>query len=167
MATGERHPHDSHGRVITRLRMQAEDVERLTSGLDEDALARRLAHGQWSLKELVCHLWRIQEVIEGRLEAMLTRVNPPIPPYLSGNDAEFEEKLKSPAAELVAAFLTEREQLLTLLESLSAGDWRRSGSHPEYPHYDVQFQMELMVHHEAHHVYQIFQRRAGVSGLAR
>lgn len=163
MGVGEHHRHDSHGRLITRLRMQADDIERLTSGLDEDALARRPAHSQWSLKELVCHLWRMQEVFDGRLEAMLTEANPGIAPYSSENDPEFEQKLRSSAAELVAAFLAEREQLLTLLESLSAGDWRRAGMHPEFVHYDVAFQVELLAHHEAHHLYQIFQRRTAMA----
>lgn len=163
MGTGEPHRRDAHSRLIARLRMQADDIERLTSGLDEEALARRPSLGQWSLKELVCHLWRMQEVFDGRLEAMLTESNPGIAPYCSEHDPEFEQKLRTPSAELVAAFLAEREQLLTLLESLSPGDWRRAGIHPEFTHYDVHFQVELLTHHEAHHVYQIFQRRAALA----
>jgi hypothetical protein len=32
----------------------------------------------------------------------------------------------------------------------------RAGRHPEFDHYDVHFQVEYM----AHHIYQMFQRRA-------
>ncbi len=153
------HKRDPHSRLVVRLQSQAEDVRRLTSGLDEAALAQRGVPGKWSLKELVCHLWRVQEVFEGRIEALLTQNHPTIVPYTTEGDSEFEEKLKCPGAELEEGFLTEREQFITLLASLSAGDWRRSGVHPEFPYYDVHFQVEAMVHHEAHHVYQIFQRR--------
>jgi hypothetical protein len=105
-------------------------------------------------------LWRVQEVFEGRIEALLTQTNPAIVPYYPEQDSEFEEKLRSTAGELLEGFLAEREQLVTLLESLSTGDWRRSGTHPEYPHYDVHFQVEYMAYHEAHHIYQMLQRRA-------
>lgn len=143
-----------------RLRDQGNEIARLVSGLDEEALATRTVPGKWSLKELLAHLWRVQEVFEGRIEAMLTQNNPAIEPYEPEGDPEFGEKLKSTAAELLDGFLTEREQLATLLESLSTGDWHRAGSHPEYPHYDVHFQIECMIWHEAHHIYQMLQRRA-------
>jgi uncharacterized damage-inducible protein DinB len=151
---------DAHARLVARLRDQAADIERITAGLSEEALATRIVPGKWSLKELVCHIWRVQEVFESRIEAMLTLDSPPVARYSPETDTEFEERLRSPAQELVEGFLTEREQFLTLLGSLSAADWRRHGTHPEFAHYDVHFQVEYMAHHEAHHVYQMFQRRA-------
>jgi hypothetical protein len=150
----------AHQRLVMRLRDQANEVARLVSGLDEDVLARRTVPGKWSLKELVAHLWRVQEVFEGRIEAMLTHSDPPIGRYEPDGDPEFEEKLKSTACELLEGFRTEREQLTTLLDSLSTGDWHRAGAHPDFPHYDVHFQIEYMIWHEAHHIYQMLQRRS-------
>ena len=49
---------------------------------------------------------------------MLTRENPAIERYSPEQDPEFEERLKSPALELVEGFLTEREQFITLLRSI-------------------------------------------------
>jgi uncharacterized damage-inducible protein DinB len=143
-----------------RLRDQANEITRLVSGLDEEALVRQIVPGKWSLKELVAHLWRVQEVFEGRIESMLTQSNPAIGRYEPDGDTEFQEKLKSTTGELLEGFRTEREQFATLLDSLSSGDWHRSGAHPDFPHYDVHFQIEYMIWHEAHHVYQMFQRRA-------
>jgi len=149
-----------HQRLAERLREQADDIRRLYAGLDEETLAGRQRAEKWSLKEVIAHIWRCQEVFEGRIEALLTQTSPSIVPYDPAHDMEFPEKLKSPAAELLEGFLTEREQLVTLLDSLSNGDWRRSGIHPEYPHYDLQFQVEAMTYHEAHHIYQIINQRA-------
>jgi len=150
---------DLHARLVARLRDQAGDLQRLTSGLDEQALAARPVPEDWSLKELLCHLWSVQEVFEMRIEAMLTETNPPIVPYGPDGDTEFEQKLKNPCAVLLSGMTADREELLALLESLPAADWRHQGRHPEYPHYDVQFAVEYLMHHEAHHIYQMFQRR--------
>jgi hypothetical protein len=151
---------DSHSRLAFRLADQAHDIERLTAGLDEELLEERSVPGKWSMKEILCHLWRVQEVFEGRIEAMLTQDNPSVVPYNPDHDPEFMVMLQTPARELIEGFLGEREQLVTLLGSLSAADWRRTGRHPEYPHYDVNFQVQYMVYHEGHHIYQIVQRRA-------
>jgi hypothetical protein len=150
---------DLHRRLAARLRDQGGDIRRLTSGLDEEALARRPVPENWSLKELVCHLWRVQEVFEMRIEAMLTENHPQITPYNPENDPEFHEKVKQTCAEMLDGFLADREELVALLDSLPPADWRHHGAHPEYPHYDVQFAVEYLIHHEAHHIYQMFQRR--------
>jgi hypothetical protein len=164
MATGTR-PSDLHSRLAARLCDQANDIRRLVAGIDEETLTQRPRPGKWALKEIVCHLWRVQEVIEGRIEAMLTQHNPEFVSYDQDNDPEFVERLRSPGAELAEGFLAEREQLATLLASLSPADWRRSGRHPEYPHYDVLFQVEYLAYHEAHHIYQILQSRSAMGKI--
>lgn len=151
--------HEAHRRLIARLRQQADDVTRIAAGLDEASLAKRTIPDKWSLKELVCHLHRVQQVFESRIASMLAQDNPAITVYSLDDDAEFEKMLSRPAKDALAAFLEDRERLAAQWEELSPGEWHRSGRHPEYPHYDVHFQVEYMVHHEAHHVYQMFQRR--------
>lgn len=155
----------AHTRLVTRLQEQGQEMRRLISGLGEDELADRSDPGDWSMKELVCHLWRAQEVFEARIEAMLTENNPMIARYEPEGDPEFAVKMRSTTAELLEGLLTEREQLLALLESLSAADWHRTGQHPEYPHFDVHFQLEYMLWHEAHHIYRMFERRAPLGKL--
>ncbi len=151
--------HEAHRRLIARLRQQADDVSRIAVGLDEAFLAKRTIPEKWSLKELVCHLHRVQQVFEGRIASMLGQDNPAIKVYSPDDDAEFEKMLSHPTKDALAAFLEDRERLSAQWEELSPGEWHRSGRHPEYPHYDVHFQVEYMVHHEAHHIYQMFQRR--------
>ena len=151
--------HEAHRRLIARLRQQADDVTRIAAGLDESSLATRTIPDKWSLKELVCHLHRVQQVFESRIASMLAQDNPAITVYSPDDDAEFEKMLSRPAKDALAAFLEDRERLAAQWEELSPGEWHRSGRHPEYPHYDVHFQVEYMVHHEAHHIYQMFQRR--------
>jgi hypothetical protein len=151
--------HEAHRRLITRLRQQADDVSRLTAGLDEASLAQRIAPEKWSLKELVCHLHRVQEVFERRVESMVSGENPAITSYMPDGDTEFESMVSRPAKDSIAAFLESRERLAGQWEELSPAEWHSPGRHPDFPHYDVHFQIEYMVHHEAHHIYQMYQRR--------
>ena len=151
--------HEAHRRLVKRLEEQAADVRRLTSGLDEEKLARRVVEGKWSLKELAAHLWRVQDVFEGRIDAMLAEENPVIARYDPEGDAAFDRMAARPGAETMAGFLEARSRLASHLEALGPAEWHRAGRHPEFPHYDVHFQVEYMVHHEAHHIYQMYQRR--------
>lgn len=149
----------AHRRLAARLRQQAEEVRHITLGLDEAALSKRTIPGKWSLKELVCHLHRVQQVFEGRIDAMLSYDNPAITSYDPEGDPEFEKMTGRPAGNALAAFFLERERLAERLEKLPAAGWHRPGKHSEFPHYDIHFQVEYMAHHEAHHIYQMFQRR--------
>ena len=151
--------HEAHRKLVGRLREMTGDVKRITAGLDEASLAKRTVPDKWSLKELLCHLERMQEVFEGRMEAMLSRDNPVVAKYDPEGNPEFEKMLARSGAETLAAFLAHRERFTGRLEKLSPAEWHRAGQHPQFPHYDVHFQVEYMAHHEAHHIYQMFQRR--------
>ncbi len=151
---------DTTQRLLARLRDQVRDVYRLASGLSETLLAQRLEAGQWSVKELVCHLWRVQQIFQARIRAMLEENDPLIEVYEPDGDETFEQMRKRPLMEILTGLITERQSLLKLLEGLEAADWERTGRHPEFPYFNVRFQVEYMVHHEAHHIYQMYQRRA-------
>jgi len=157
--------HEVHRNLVARLKQQAADVRRLVSGLDEETLSLRTLPDKWSLKELVGHLHRVQEVFSGRLTAMLNEDNPAIASYNPDGDAEFERLCSLPADRVLAVFLENRESLLTVLEKLPIADWHRPGRHPEYSFYDIHFLIEYLTHHEAHHLYQIYQRRGALGKI--
>lgn len=149
----------AHARISARLRDHAVEVRRLFAGLDKDALTRPMVAGKWSLKELLCHIARVQRVFDARLDTLLSEENPEIAYYGPEGDLLFEEMADRPAAETLDDFLAERGLLIGRLEKLSLDEWHRPGRHPEFENYDVHLQMDYLAHHEAHHVYQMFQRR--------
>ena len=151
---------DKHSHVIDRLKSQAEDVTRLCAGLDEAAISRRARPEQWSVKEVLAHVERVQQVFEGRLESMLTQESPAILSYSPENDAEFTALSARSSSELLALFQKTRARVIGRLERLSPADWHRSGRHPDYPRYDVHVCIEYMRYHEGHHMHQMFERRA-------
>ncbi len=162
----DRDKHEAHQRLVARLREQGVEIDRLTRELDNAALSTRTVPEKWSLKELVCHLWRVQRLFEGRIEAMLVKDDPVIVPYTPDGDTEFDLLVAHPAAETRTAFLADRESFAARLDALSQAQWHRGGHHPEFAGFDVHFQVEYMTHHEAHHTYQLFVRRAALGKLA-
>jgi hypothetical protein len=165
VARGPHDKHAVHARIVERLRGNAEDVTRMVAGLSETDLARRTVADKWSVKELLCHLDRIHEVFDARVTAMLEKENPQIASYEPDGDADFDARVRRPTADTLASFLIRRERLIARLEELRPADWHRPGQHPEYPNYDVHFCVEYLGHHEAHHLYQMFQRRAPLGVL--
>ncbi len=161
----DRDKHGAHRKLVARLRSQSGDVTRLTAGLDEEALSRRTIPGKWSIKELVAHLWRVEIVFERRVESMLAEENPAIERYDPEGDPDFAKLASRDGADLRDGFQAARERFARRLEAVAPADWHRRGRHPEFPLYDVHFQIEYMAHHEAHHVYQIYQRRAGMGRI--
>jgi hypothetical protein len=153
--------------LIERLRMQAHDIRRLTSGLDEAGFASRTVPDKWSPKELVCHLLSVQHVFAGRIETVLAQDDPPIAKYDPDRDPEFGTLAAVPGFGILTRFEEERESFCRWLDGLAAADWSRRGRHPDFHHYDVLFQIEYMVHHEAHHVYQLLQRRIPLGPIPR
>jgi DinB family protein len=165
VARGPHDKHAVHARIVERLQGQVEDVTRMVAGLSEPELARRTVPDKWSVKELICHLDRIQEVFDERVEAMLGQENPKLPPYEPDGDPGFDERVRRTTVDTLASFRMRRERLIARLEELRPADWHRPGRHPEYANYDVHFCVEYLAHHEAHHLYQMFQRRAPLGAI--
>jgi len=158
--------HEAHRRVVERLEAQAGDVRRLCSGLEEAVISRRVKPEKWSVKEVLAHISRVQEIFEGRLEALLTQEKPAITSYFPESDPDFAAISARPSAELLKWFEDTRGRIVARLVTLSPADWHRPGAHPDYPAYDVHFCMEYLAHHEAHHIYQMFERRAAFAATA-
>jgi len=151
--------HAVHLALVTRLRTQAAEIQRLALGLDEASLATRSVPNKWSMKELICHLRRMETVFADRFNRMLTEETTIVPYDDPDSDPLFHELTRRPAAEVLAEFLDERQALCLRLEGLTPAQWHRKAKHPQFQHYDLHFGVEYMVHHEAHHIYQLFQRR--------
>jgi len=152
---------EAHRRLIERIRAHAADVERLTSGLHENHLSKHVVADRWSLKELACHLHRVQDIyIEERLGLMLEHENPELPAYDPDADPRFVELAELPTSDVVASYVAKRGLLVERLNQLTVAQWHRPGRHPVYSQGDVYSLTEYLAHHESHHIYQMYQRRA-------
>jgi hypothetical protein len=156
-AVGEKHT--VHLALVQRLRTQAGEIRRLAAGLDESALALRSVPDKWSMKELICHCRRMETIFAERFDRMLSEETTIVPYDSPDGDETVVALTRRPTSEVLAEYLDQRESLCRKLEGLTPAEWHRKARHPQFPHYDVHFQVEYMAHHEAHHIYQLFQRR--------
>jgi len=124
----EKEMHDkneTHRRLVERLRQHACDMFRMTKGLDESAFTSRPEADSWSLKELVAHIRRVQQVFASRIETMLSKDNPSLESYSAERDPEMTAMLNADGRLLVEVFLKERHALAERLEKLTPAEWHR------------------------------------------
>jgi hypothetical protein len=122
---------ESRRALLARLRQHGQDIRSMTTALDDSALDRRFDPEKWSLKELVCHVWRVQQLFELRIDRMLESDVPAFASYTPDGDQTFQTLVASyRGAESVQAFLVDRERFAGRLGQLSALEWWRQGRHP-------------------------------------
>jgi hypothetical protein len=103
----------------------------------------------------------MQEVfVSQRLDLMLEHDNPELPAYDPDGDPRFVDLTEQATSETIASYLEDRAQLVERLKRLTPEEWHRPGRHPVYAQGDVYSLAEYLAHHEAHHIYQMYQRRA-------
>jgi len=151
--------HGAHLAILDKLERLGEEVRHLTDGLSNEQLAIRVEEGKWSLRELVAHLSRLQGVFAQRVTAMIAQDRPQITSYMPETDPGFESFASRPGNVIVKEFLDDRQKFVTWMRTVEPQQWHRAGIHPDFPDYDVHFALDYMSHHEAHHIYQMFQRR--------
>lgn len=159
------HHHDDSGKhavhlaLVQRLRAQSADIARLAKGLDEKSLAAASVPGKWSMKELICHFRRMESIFGERIGRMLSEETTIAPYDNPDGDEEFVALTKRPTGDVLDEYLSDRHALCGTLEGLTPAQWHRKAKHPQFQYFDIHFQVEYMAHHEAHHIYQLFQRR--------
>ncbi len=147
--------------LMQSLREQLEDIQRLTSELSEQQMAIRHDVNKCSLKESVAHLYRCQELCEGNIVAMATERNPTLADFDDGSDPKSSTP-ESSAQDLMVAFSGNRLLLLAQFASFSEAEWMRPGKHPQFGNITVEKQLEYMLYHEAHHIYEMIGVRAKI-----
>jgi DinB superfamily len=103
-------------------------IEQWTMPLTAEVLDQRPAAGEWSVAELVGHLWDAEIAYGFRARIILTRDRAP----LIGYDQEAWARLaRPPLAELLAAFAALRTANLVLIRGTPVSLWDRLGIHEE------------------------------------
>jgi hypothetical protein len=135
-------------------------IQQRTRPLAAEALDRRPKAGEWSVAELVGHLWDAEIVYGFRARIILTRDRAP----LIGYDQEAWARLaRPPAAELHAAFVALRTANLVLIRGTPVAWWDRLGIHEERGPTSFRLATETIAGHDRAHLLQLDQTIAAVT----
>ena len=135
--------------LLGRLGRTPIELERALADKKDDELGRRPDAHNWSAKEIVCHLRDVEELFQIRFHTVLAldeprilvlgasaddlaawRISGPIGHPLDPERwSEERQYSRNDAQEALAAFARRRAEALTLLRSLSPGEWQRGGIH--------------------------------------
>jgi hypothetical protein len=125
-----------------------------TASLSDAALGRRPAPGEWSVAELLGHVWDSEIALSFRTRLILAQDRPP----LVGYDQDAWATLpKPPFAALFDGFAALRAANLALVTGTPAERWERIGLHQERGPMSFRVLVETMAGHDRAHLRQLDQ----------
>jgi DinB superfamily len=104
------------------------ELQERAGGLPDALIGQRPEPGEWSVAELLGHLWDAELAYAFRARAILAQDQPQLPAY--DQDA-WATLARPPFAELLASFAALRAANLALIGSTPAARWERAGIHAE------------------------------------
>ena len=145
----------SRQQIIDALRALPDQIEELVQGLSEDALGWRPSPGEWSIKEVCCHLRDSFEIDGERLRHILSENEP----FLAAYDQEALAHERDYQNESMPLILTALRAfsggIAYALEGLSEEQWQRGGRHEERGPISVGGYTEQQAEHVRAHLEQI------------
>jgi DinB superfamily len=134
--------------------------EQRTAGLGPDAVERRPAPREWSVAQLLGHLWDAEIAYAFRARAILAQDRPPLIGY--DQDA-WAELARPPFGELLAAYGALRTANLALARGTPEARWGRLGDHEERGPTSFRLLTETVAGHDRAHLLQLDQTIAAVA----
>lgn len=140
--------------LLQRYRTGADAVAAAVAGLDEAALDRVPAPGEWSARTIVHHLADSETMAYIRLRRLIAEDEPAIAGY---DESEWARRLHydRPVTASLALIGAVRAASLDLLERLTPEEWERAGTHSESGPYGVDDWLRIYGGHAHDHADQI------------
>ncbi len=157
----------TEARIIALLAGYPAKVYSLVMPLAEEELRWRPQEGEWSLKEVVCHLRDSAERLGERLQRVATEDNPFLPAFDENalvHELNYQEAL---LPVVLMRYSEHRQVTLDLLRSLSATAWVRQGTHQERGPQTFREIAETMTNHEVDHLEQMRKLRREALAASR
>lgn len=140
---------------------QTRDAVRALFQQDAALLARPYAPGRWSGRQVLIHIADTESVLMDRLRRILSEDNVILAAFDQDRwTARVGQDARS-LADAAALFLACRATAIQLVQSMSAGDWTRTGQHTEKGPVTAERVVTMLHWHAGHHAEQT---QAAVAG---
>jgi hypothetical protein len=146
--------------LLDRYRGGYAAVEEALAGITDEELDRPGPDGGWSARQVAHHLADSEAVAFVRLRRLIAEDDPTIVGY---DEPEYARRLhyERPVGSSLAVLRGVRLGSLDLLESLTAAEWERGGTHSESGAYTVDDWLGIYASHSHDHAAQIREAREG------
>ena len=124
-------------------------IEAQFSGLSTEQCAIPSAPGEWSMRELVWHLFQAQQLLAERIERLLTEDNPSLEPRAVWT---IQAGAALSISEIWEQYRASRSEVLERLHGIPSEDWWRQGWHLEFGPQTVLSQATYFARHEVSHM---------------
>jgi hypothetical protein len=136
-------------------------VNALVAPLTESQLRWRPAPGEWSIKEVLCHLRDTARLHGERMRRVATEENPPLPSWdeqAAARDLKYQDDVTEA---ILPAYVDLRAATVELLNGLGEDAWQRPGVHAESGPLTLQSLLESSANHDREHLAQLRALKAG------
>lgn len=148
-----------HEDLVERLGTMPDRVAELVAGLDEEALRRRPAEGEWSINEVCGHLVEDARTWQERFVLITTQADP----YLKRYDPEAGVReggyQRAPIEKTMGEVRRVRGETIELLSGLSPEGWERVGRHWSEGQVTIAEACSIALEHAESHLEQLRELR--------
>ncbi|MBT8178494.1 MAG: DinB family protein [Eudoraea sp.] len=148
--------------IVKELSRNRQIFKELLSSLEEEMYVWKTGPEKWCLLEVVCHLYdEEREDFRARTKHVLETPDEPIPLFDQLSWVIDREYMRQDFAEKLEAFLKERKQSITWLESLQAPKWENAYDHPKLGPMTARMFLTNWLAHDYFHIRQIIKIKFG------
>lgn len=122
---------------------------------EETATTYRDGGTGWTVVEVLCHLRDFEAVYLQRARLTVEQDFPDLPFPNPDELVEINQYQRETLAAAYDAWVSNRRELLTYLESLDDSAWERPANHPTRGRFDLNHQLLLTTWHDMNHIEQI------------
>lgn len=140
--------------LLDALASMPQDVAFMLRRAEGTAVYHRPTPQEWSIADVLLHLATMERLVLTRLQKIVQEERPFLPTLHPETQPEPDPR---PLAELVTAVHDTRQQTLTFLHTLKAGDWQRTAVHETLGATRFRFMVQLLVDHDTEHLNQIIE----------
>jgi hypothetical protein len=111
--------------------------------------------GEWDAAQIVAHITTGDEFWLQRIQLLVSQREPFLPEFGRAADARTAELLNNSIDENLDHFSEVRGQIVSMLMSMTLGDWDRTGTHELHGEQSITDTVEAISDHDAEHLEQL------------
>jgi uncharacterized damage-inducible protein DinB len=138
--------------LLQALASTVTDLTYILKGVEDQENTPGPTANSWTVPEVLAHFVYVENRYHERLQQVITEDNPTIPAILP-DDTPLH--LAADTAETFSQFKEARTKTLTMLKSLSPGQWQRPAVHEQTGKTTLRFLVQILIEHDIEHLNQI------------